>query len=181
MSSCHLTAGCSPETQYGSVTRTGRGHLTLQYLLPPQSHSSTLWAATTQGRSCARDWGSSTPQCLEGRADSHDRRGGAHAAILFMFSIPNDIGGQGGDRTHTHTSKNQSLQAKPVLCSFLVAQVAGLAFRGNRSPNQRWFCQESFRSGCPPDRMVLTTAELITPTALSFCNRNLFSVKYRQS
>lgn len=95
MSSCHLTAGCSPETHYGSVTRTGRGHLTLQYLLPPQSHSSTLWAATTQGRSRARDWGSSTPRCLEGQADSQHRGGAAHTAILFMFSALSDIGGQG--------------------------------------------------------------------------------------
>lgn len=105
-----------------------------------------------------------------------------HTQRFFSCSVfPMTLGDREGTGTHTHTSKNQSLQAKPVLCSFLVAQVAGLAFRGNRSPNQRWFCQESFRSGCPPDRMVLTTAELITPTALSFCNRNLFSVKYRQS
>lgn len=124
-----------------------------------------LWAATTQGRSRARDWGSSTPRCLEGQADSQHRGGAAHTAILFMFSALSDIGGQGGYRnTHTHL-QNQSLQAKPVLCSFLVAQVAGLCFRGSRSLKQRWLCQASFRSGCPPARMALTMAEFITAAA----------------
>lgn len=46
--------------------------------------------------------------CLwKDNADSHDRGGGAHAAILLMFRIPNDIGGQGEYR-NTHKSPRTS-------------------------------------------------------------------------
>lgn len=130
MSSCHLTAGCSAETRCHTQPVShaqGTPQLTSLYLLPPQSHSSRQSCASSTG-------GGSTPQCLEGQADSHDREL-LHAQQFFSWSaLAVTLGDWEGTGTHTHISKNQSLQAEPVLplCSFLVAQVAGLCLRGNR-------------------------------------------------
>lgn len=101
--------------------RQGRTHLT--GTVPPQSHSSTLWAARTQGRSCDSDLGRST--ALSGRtsADSHDGEV-VQTADLFMVSIPNDIRGQGEQR-NTHRSPKE-VTASSACPPFLL--LSGLCF-----------------------------------------------------
>lgn len=104
MSSCHLTAGCSAETRCHTQPVShaqGTPQLTSLYLLPPQSHSSRQSCASSTG-------GGSTPQCLEGQADSHDREL-LHAQQFFSWSaLAVTLGDWEGTGTHTHTPPRTS-------------------------------------------------------------------------
>lgn len=98
MSGCHLTAGCSPQTQYGSVTRTQReGKAGSNSPYGNCWHHKPTAAPSGQPQHTAEavtgSWEAAQLCLWKDSADSHDRGGGAHTAVLLTFGIPNDIGG----------------------------------------------------------------------------------------
>lgn len=111
MSSCHLTAGCSPETHYGSVTRMGRGQLTSVSLVSPQTHSSTLWGSHNTRQELWQGLGKQHTSAFgRASADSHHTGEVVHTQQFFSWSV---LQMTLGDREstgieYTHTSLRTS-------------------------------------------------------------------------
>lgn len=127
MSSCHLTAGCSPETQYGSVTQTEAQAGNNSPYSNWCHHKPTAARSGQPGHRAEPvtvTWEAAQPcLCKDERWLTRQ-----HGQQFFLWSVF-QITGIKEAKEYTNL-QDQLLQAKPVLpsCSFLVTQVAGLCF-----------------------------------------------------